>query len=123
MLPWDEATEVDMLQQLDAGIMPLPDSPWERGKCGFKLIQYMACGLPVVASPVGVNREIVEQGVNGFFASTPEEWEQALRTLLLDTILRERMGQAGRKKVEERYSLQMTGPRLAALLKSVVKGA
>lgn len=121
VVPWDEATEVNLLKQFDVGIMPLPDSPWERGKCGFKLIQYMACGLPVVASPVGVNRNIVEQGVNGFLASTPEEWEQVIRTLLLDTSLRQRMGQAGRKKVEESYSLQVTAPRLAALLKSITR--
>ena len=100
--------------------MPLPDDPWSRGKCGYKLIQYMACGLPVVASPIGVNREIVEHGVNGFLAETPEEWEQALRTLLADPQLRERMGRAGRRKVEEHYSLQVTGPRVVALLHSVL---
>jgi glycosyltransferase involved in cell wall biosynthesis len=120
VLQWDEATEVNTMQQFDVGIMPLPDEQWERGKCGFKLIQYMACGLPVVASPVGVNCEIVESGVNGFLARTTEEWAQALRTLLDDASLRQRMGQAGRLKVEEGYSLQVTGPRLAELIKSVV---
>lgn len=120
VLQWDEATEVNTMQQFDVGIMPLPDEPWERGKCGFKLIQYMACGLPVVASPVGVNCEIVEPGVNGFLAGTTVEWAQALRTLLDDAGLRQRMGQAGRLKVEEGYSLQVTGPRLAELIKSVV---
>jgi glycosyltransferase involved in cell wall biosynthesis len=120
VLQWDETTEVSAMQQFDVGIMPLPDEPWERGKCGFKLIQYMACGLPVVASPVGVNCEIVEPGVNGFLAGTTEEWAQALRTLLDDAGLRQRMGQVGRLKVEERYSLQVTGPRLAELIKSVV---
>jgi glycosyltransferase involved in cell wall biosynthesis len=121
VLPWNEATEVDMLHQFDVGIMPLPNEPWERGKCGFKLIQYMACGLPVVASPVGVNTEIVEHGVNGFLAETTDEWVQALRTLLLEAELRQRMGQAGRKKVEERYSLQVIGPRLAELIKLATK--
>lgn len=116
VLPWDEATEVGELQQLNLGIMPLPDSPWERGKCGFKLIQYMACGMPVVASPVGVNSEIVEHGVNGFLAETPAEWERALRTLLANADLRQRMGEAGRRKVVERYSLQVTAPRVAELL-------
>lgn len=119
VLPWSEATEVGMLQRFDVGIMPLPDEPWARGKCGFKLIQYMACGLPVVASPVGVNTEIVEHRMNGFLADTKDEWVAALRTLLLDAELRQGMGQAGRKKVEERYSLQVTGPRLAELVKSV----
>lgn len=118
VLPWNENTEVDMLHQFDVGIMPLPDEPWARGKCGFKLIQYMACGLPVVASPVGVNAEIVEHGVNGFLADTRDQWVESLKTLLLDSELRQRMGQASRQKVEERYSLQVTGPRLAELLKS-----
>jgi glycosyltransferase involved in cell wall biosynthesis len=120
VLPWDEATEVDELRRFDVGIMPLPDEPWERGKCGFKLIQYMACGLPVIASPVGVNREIVEPGVNGYLTETTEEWAQALRTLLDNASLRQRMGEAGRLKVETHYSLQVTGPRLAELIKSVV---
>lgn len=123
VLPWDEATEVSTMQQFDVGLMPLPDEPWARGKCGFKLIQYMACGLPVVASPVGVNRQIVEHGVNGFLANTTEEWVLALRTLLDDAGLRARMGQAGRKKVEERYSLQVTGQKLAGLIRSVAETA
>jgi glycosyltransferase involved in cell wall biosynthesis len=120
VLQWDETTEVNTMQQFDVGIMPLPDEPWERGKCGFKLIQYMACGVPVVASPVGVNCEIVEPGVNGFLARTTEEWAQVLRTLQDHGGLRQRMGQAGRLKVEEGYSLQVTGPRVAELIKSVV---
>lgn len=114
--PWDDATELDQLKRFDVGIMPLPDDPWERGKCGFKLIQYMACGLPVVASPVGVNREIVEHGVNGFLAESQEDWVEALRCLRDDPVLRRRMGQAGRNKVEANYSLQVTGPRLAELI-------
>ena len=121
VLPWDESTEVSNMQQFDVGIMPLPDQAWERGKCGFKLIQYMACGLPVVASPVGVNTEIVEHGQNGFLASTIDEWVEAMRTLMLDTKLRQRMGQAGRRKVEEDYCVQATGPRLTELIKSAIR--
>lgn len=113
---WSEQTEVRSIAGFDVGIMPLADGPFERGKCGYKLIQYMACGLPVVASPVGVNRAIVEHGVNGFLAETPQQWEQALQALLGDAALRRRMGQAGRRKVERHYSVQVTGPRLAALL-------
>lgn len=97
--------------------MPLTDTPWARGKCGYKLIQYMACGLPVIASPVGVNTEIVEHGVNGFLASTEAEWIEALRTLLSDAALRARMGEAGRRKVERDYSLQVWGPRVAQILR------
>lgn len=118
---WSEEAEVPFLQSLDIGIMPLTDTPWARGKCGYKLIQYMACGLPVVASPVGVNSEIVEHGVNGFLASTEDEWREALTTLLHDPALRRRMGAAGRRKVEQHYSLQVWGPRVASLLLDVAK--
>ncbi|MEC5214268.1 glycosyltransferase involved in cell wall biosynthesis [Polaromonas sp. CG_9.5] len=122
-IPWTEHTEVASIASFDIGIMPLLDASFERGKCGYKLIQYMACSLPVVASPVGVNRQIVEHGVNGFLAETPEDWEKALRTLLTDADLRQRMGQAGRKKVEQHYCIQATGPRLAALLRDSAKAA
>ena len=118
---WNEKTEVASITSFDIGIMPLVDEPFERGKCGYKLIQYMACGLPVVASPVGVNRQIVEHGVNGFLAETPDQWEQALQTLLADANLRQRMGQAGRKKVEREYCIQVTGPKMAALLQDASK--
>lgn len=117
-LPWSESTEIQQLQSFDVGIMPLNDGPWERGKCGLKLVQYMAAGLPVVASPVGVNKEIVEHGVNGFLANTVSEWETALTMLRDDPTLRERMGSAGRAKVEREYSLQVTAPRLVSLLRS-----
>lgn len=123
VLPWSEETEVPLIQSMDVGIMPLDDSPWARGKCGYKLIQYMACGVPVVASPVGVNREIVEHGVNGFLAETDAEWDSALETLLGDAELRRRMGAAGRKKVEQHYSLQVYGPKVAAMLLEVANAA
>jgi len=119
--PWSEETEIVDLQSFDVGIMPLPDEPWERGKCGFKLIQYMACGKPVVASPVGVNEKIVEDGVNGFLATTKDGWVSALSALRDDHDLRERMGSAGRKKVEANYCVQVTAPRLAELLRSVCR--
>lgn len=122
-LPWNEDDEVNEINNFDIGVMPLPDSPWERGKCGFKLIQYMACGLPVIASPIGVNSEIVEHGVNGFLVETDEEWESSLRTLMGDPELRHRMGQAGRAKIERQYSLQVTGPVLTSVIKSIVKGS
>jgi glycosyltransferase involved in cell wall biosynthesis len=105
---WSEAEELDELLAFDAGLMPLSDDPWARGKCGFKLIQYMACGIPVIASPVGVNAEIVSHGVDGFLATTQTEWSNALRRLARDPALRERMGKAGREKVRAKYSLQVT---------------
>jgi glycosyltransferase involved in cell wall biosynthesis len=114
-LAWSQTSESELLHCLDIGIMPLPDQPWERGKCGYKLIQYMACGKPVVASPVGVNREIVEHGVDGFLASSGNEWYISLRTLIADPSLRRRMGIAARKKVVRHYSLQSQIDRLSSI--------
>ena len=118
-LPWTEATEVTDIQHFDIGIMPLPDAPFERGKCGYKLIQYMACGKPVIASPVGVNSKIVHDGVDGFLATTHADWIAALIKLIDHPELRKQMGYAGRCKIETEYSLQMTARRLVELLKSV----
>jgi glycosyltransferase involved in cell wall biosynthesis len=114
---WSEDGEVAALQQLDIGIMPLTDSPWERGKCGLKLIQYMGCGVPVIASPVGVNREIVVPGETGFLAPTGETWLAALRELGGSAELRARMGGAGRARAEARYSLHVAAPRLVEMLR------
>jgi glycosyltransferase involved in cell wall biosynthesis len=103
--------------------MPLPDSPWERGKCGYKLIQYMACGVPVVASPVGANRQIVRPGLNGFLASTADEWLQVLSALADDPALRQRLGDQGRADVLAHYSLESAAPRLAGWLHEVAAAA
>lgn len=118
-VPWSEASEVDLIRRCDVGVMPLLDSPWEKGKCGLKLIQYMACGLPVVASPVGVNRSIVDHGDNGFLASDTGEWEHALSSLRGDESLRSALGTAGRAKVERLYSLQVAAPVFVRLLAEV----
>jgi glycosyltransferase involved in cell wall biosynthesis len=115
-LEWTEGGEAAAIANCDVGIMPLTDTPWERGKCGYKLIQYMACGLPVVASPVGVNAEIVRDGENGFLAPDARAWVDSLGCLLSDAPLRRAMGRKGRERVQERYSLQQVAPRLAALL-------
>lgn len=112
---WRESTEAAQLRRLDIGIMPLADEPWERGKCGYKLIQYMACGLPVVASPVGINSEIVQHGENGFLAADTAAWLENLTGLIEDPSLRLRLGDAGRRRVEEKYCLHVQGPRLAGL--------
>ena len=121
-VPWREETEATEVSRFDVGVMPLPDEPFERGKCGYKLIQYMACGIPVVASPVGVNRQIVRHGESGFLASTAEEWIQALQLLHGDVALRKRMGAAGRRFFEREYSLQSTAPRLAEILRNAARG-
>lgn len=118
VLPWTEATEVENISACQVGVMPLLDSLWERGKCGYKLIQYMACGLPVVASSVGVNPEIVRNGENGYLASTPEDWVSALAQLLQSPSLRAQMGAAGRRRVEDEYCIQKTGPLMAQLLRT-----
>lgn len=117
---WSEASEIAEIQQMDIGIMPLPDEPWARGKCGYKLIQYMACGLPVIASPVGVNSDLVQHGVNGFLATTEAQWREAIDALLADPALRQRMGDAGRAHVVEHYSIQRYGPHIASRIRAVL---
>jgi glycosyltransferase involved in cell wall biosynthesis len=116
-VPWSEDEEVAFIRDADIGIMPLPDSPWERGKCGYKLIQYMACGLPVVASPVGVNVDLVGEGERGWLASGREEWREALTRLVQDAAERQRLGARGRAHVEAAYDVAVTAPRLAAILR------
>ena len=114
---WSEDSEVRSISDCDVGIMPLTDSPWERGKCGYKLIQYMACSLPVVASPVGVNVQIVEEGVNGFLAGDADTWITRLEQLLSDPAMRGNMGALGRQKVETDYCVQQVAPILVSLLR------
>jgi glycosyltransferase involved in cell wall biosynthesis len=116
--PWSEETESGVIRSFDVGVMPLNDSLWERGKCGYKLVQYMASAIPVVASPVGINTQIVENGVNGFLAKTKDDWISALIKLKDSKALREEMGEAGRNKVERQYCLQVTAPQLIAHLKA-----
>lgn len=105
-IKWKEETEVSDLLQMDVGIMPLSDNEWSKGKCGFKLIQYMSLGIPVVASRVGVNGEIVQDGVEGFLCENEAEWQAALQKLLDSPELRKSMGENGRRKVEGAYSIK-----------------
>ena len=114
--PWSEASEPELISRMDIGIMPLADGPWERGKCGYKLIQYMASGKPVIASPVGVNVDIVNDAACGLLAGDDEGWGAALEAVLSDSTARARLGQQGRAAVEERYSLQAQAPRLAEVI-------
>lgn len=120
ILPWSEASEVANILDFDVGIMPMPNDDWTKGKCGYKLIQYMACSRPVVASRVGVNPEIVENGVNGILVNQPREWGNALRTLRDDKALRRAMGRRGRALVENRFCTKVTAPQLLALIRSAV---
>jgi glycosyltransferase involved in cell wall biosynthesis len=117
-LPWSEDAEIDCLHRFDVGIMPLADDAWSQGKCAYKLIQYMAVGLPVVASPIGMNRKVVSHGENGFLATTAEEWLTSLRILAQDPDLRRRMGDAGRLRVERDFALDPATPRLIEALRA-----
>jgi glycosyltransferase involved in cell wall biosynthesis len=117
---WSLEREVDLFNTCDIGVYPLTDDEWSKGKCGFKAIQFMACGVPVVAAAVGVNRDIIQDGVNGFLAATPDEWIDKLARLLADPALRRRFGEAGRRTVVERYSLERNAPILADTLRRVV---
>ncbi len=119
--PWSEETEADEIRACDVGIMPLPDTPWERGKCAYKIVQYMGCSLPVVASPVGMNRQIVTNGENGFLAATGVEWVESLEALRRDSGMRRRMGHAGRIKAEREYSLQVIAPRIHSLIQQTAR--
>jgi glycosyltransferase involved in cell wall biosynthesis len=121
LVEWSEAREVDEVRAMDIGVMPLPDDIWALGKCGYKLIQYMACALPVVASPVGVNSEIVSPGENGFLATGEAEWRDSLLRLIDDPGLRRTFGAAGRRRIEQSYSLDVHAPRLVGLLKSLAE--
>lgn len=120
LIQWSEANEVQEIEKFDIGIMPLADSPWERGKCGFKLIQYMGCSLPVIGSPVGVNSEIIDHGINGFLASAEEEWLKAFETLIEDRLIRKTLGIQGRKKVELQYSKQVIESKLLSQYKEII---
>ena len=117
------AREQSDLEEFDIGILPEPDDPWTRGKGGYKALLYMAVGIPVVASRVGVNTDIVTDAETGFCVSTTEEWIAALRRLVGDPPLRERMGAAGRARVIERYSIKAVAPRLADALIAAVRDA
>ncbi|MEX2512913.1 MAG: glycosyltransferase family 4 protein [Cyclobacteriaceae bacterium] len=118
-IPWTEAGEAAAILKMDIGIMPLPDDPWERGKCAYKLIQYMACGLPVVASPVGMNKEVVQHGVNGFLAQSEEEWIEALSKLIQDWKLRKSFGEKGHQLVMEKYTLERNFDQMLGMVASL----
>lgn len=117
---WDGPREVDQLREIDIGLMPLfADHEWDKYKCGLKLIQYMAIGIPAVASPVGVNASIVAHGRDGFVAASDSEWEAALRPLLIDENLRRTVGAAARETARTRYSVEANFPIYEAALRDL----
>ena len=118
--PWSEAGEVPFLRSLDVGLMPLLDDPFSRGKCGFKLLQYMSCGVPAVASPVGVNTAICEDGRVGALAATPDEWAPLIFAFRFAPAARA-YAERARASVEERWSARVLGPRFAEALAACAK--
>jgi glycosyltransferase involved in cell wall biosynthesis len=118
-VPWSTNVENHALRSAAVGIMPLPDDDFARGKCAFKLLQYMAVGLPTVASPVGMNRDVVNHGVSGFLATNPAEWSASLRHLLMSPGAAIRMGAAGRRTVLERFDRGIVMPRYARVIERV----
>lgn len=117
-VPWTLTGSRSELQKFDIGIMPLEDTEWNRGKCGLKLIEYMAVAAAAVASPVGANRQIVSDGETGFLADTTEEWKNSLAQLIDDQSLRLQMGRLGRKRVEQHYSVKAVLPLLIDALQA-----
>ncbi|HMA00071.1 MAG TPA: glycosyltransferase family 4 protein [Steroidobacteraceae bacterium] len=115
-IAWSSQTEAQALAAAHIGVMPLTDDAWSRGKCAFKLLQYMAASLPCVASPVGANTEAVQDGVNGFHARSIDDWEQTLERLIASAELRARFGAAGHAHVEQRYALRAYQAGYVALL-------
>ena len=123
IIEWSEASESAMLSECDIGLMPLPDDEFTRGKCGLKLIQYMAAGLPVVGSPVGANCDIIAESEDGFLADTPSEWASALEKLISSPELRQQFGNNGAAKARRTYSLEHGFESWINLLESVVRPA
>ena len=121
-MPWRADTELEDLTEIDIGVMPLPDDAWSKGKCGLKALQFMALGIPTICSPVGVNTDIIHDDQNGFIAGTEDEWVDKLTRLLRSAELRQRLGDAGRVTVEEKYSAITQAPRVYETFKSVLGG-
>lgn len=117
---WTLKNEVSCFSDMAVGLMPLEDTPWTRAKCAFKLLQYMALGIPAIGSPVGMNCDVVESESNGLLASTPDDWVRAIDRVLGDAHLRRRLAEAGRRTVEGRFSLDVVSPQLVRLLDDVI---
>lgn len=119
--PWTLEREIVLFNTCDIGVYPLPNDEWTLGKCGFKAIQFMACGVPVVASPVGVTNDIIEDGASGLLANSESEWVRHLRSLLGDAELRRRTGDAGRRRIEDRYSLRANAPAVVDVFRQAAR--
>ncbi len=116
---WSAEGEIPTLQQIDIGLYPLPDEQWVLGKSGLKALQYMSLGIPTVATAIGANYRVIEDGISGFLVKTPEEWKEKLRLLMQDADLRKRIGKAAQERVEQHYSIKSTAPVYIDILTSV----
>jgi len=120
IIPWREDNEIENILQFDVGIMPLQDDPWSRGKCGFKLVQYMSCKKPVIASPVGINKEIVENRLNGFLVKTLHEWFDAFEKLYLERSLMCNMSEINFRKIQEEFNYHKNCQKYLQLIQDTV---
>lgn len=119
--PWSAQVEQATFALFDCGLMPLPDDQWTRGKCSLKLLQYGAAGMPCIGSPVGMNSEVIDHGKNGFLATTPEQWTEALEFLITQPAAAADMAQAALAQVREKYSVQACTPQLVQILEEAVR--
>ena len=118
-IKWHLESEVGELQGFDIGIMPMPENDWTKGKCAFKILEYMAVGIPSVASPVGMNKEVITDGLNGFLVSTDKGWFEKLSALIESPSLRESIGRKGRETVEKIYSLGVSVPKMLSIFEKI----
>jgi glycosyltransferase involved in cell wall biosynthesis len=118
---WDKDTEIEDLNNIDIGIMPLYNNEWEKGKCGFKGLQYMSLEIPTIMSPVGVNTEIIQDGLNGFLAKTEQEWFGKLAKLIENKELRNKLGKAGKQSILEKYSVEANKHKYLDVFSSVLQ--
>ncbi|MCD6579363.1 glycosyltransferase family 4 protein [bacterium] len=120
IVEWNEGDEVGHLQKFNVGIMPLPDTKWTRGKCGFKLIQYMGCFLPVIADPVGINKKLVKEGITGFLPREKKDWISVLEKIYKNEKLQIALGNEGRQIIEKKYSIEVVHKNYLNILSNIV---
>ncbi|MHB8109979.1 MAG: glycosyltransferase family 4 protein [Syntrophorhabdaceae bacterium] len=119
---WSQETEIADLRDMDIGLMPLMNDLWSEGKCGLKILQYFGVAVPAVCTPVGVNKDVVKDGITGFYANSPDEWVEKLSILIENPGLRRQMGERGREIVMNGYTIQACAPRLIEIIENTVKG-
>jgi glycosyltransferase involved in cell wall biosynthesis len=117
--PWKLEDENADLVSFDIGLMPLNNDLWSQGKCGLKIVQYLSVGVPVVCTPVGINSDIIQNGENGFWATSDQEWIDRLSTLIQNPDLRYQMGLRGMRRVEREYSLAVTSEKFFRILQNL----